>query len=191
MKVIERYIDKNEFSRPGKKLREVKGIVMHYLGKSGQTAEQARLFFDSLKKQDSTDNEPDRSASAHYIIDHDGTILAVVPKEEKAYHVGSTIYTELARSVFGDYARYPDKTSPNSCSIGIELCHGAKGSFTAATVDAAIELVAMLCKLYKLNPLKRVVTHNEVVGWKACPEYWVEHPALFNAFKQDVKRLMS
>ena len=191
MKVIERYIDKNEFSRPGQKLREVKGIVMHYLGKSGQSAEQARLFFDSLKKQDSTDNEPDRSASAHFIIDHDGTILADVPTDEKAYHVGSTIYTELARTVFGDYAKYPDRTSPNSCSIGIELCHGPGGSFTAATVDAAIELAASLCKTFKLDPLKKIVTHYECVGWKSCPEYWVKHPALFNAFKQDVKRTMT
>lgn len=190
MKIIEAYLTPNAFSRPGHPLREIRGIVMHYLGVPGQTAEQARNYFEGLKTQDAADNVPDRSASAHFIIDHDGTIFAVVPTSEKAYHVGSTIYTDLAREVFGDYARFPEKTSPNSCSIGIELCHGRAGSFTAATIEAATELVASLCKLYRLNPIKRVVSHNEVVGWKNCPEYWVKHPALFTAFKHDVKRVM-
>lgn len=190
MKIIEAYLTPNTFSRPGHALREIRGIVMHYLGVPGQTADQARTYFEGLKQQDAADNVPDRSASAHFIIDHDGTILAVVPTTEKAYHVGSTVYTDLAREIFGDYARFPEKTSPNSCSIGIELCHGPEGAFTSATIEAAMVLVAQLCKSFRLNPIKRVVTHNEVVGWKECPKYWVKHPALFEAFKQDVKRVM-
>lgn len=190
MKVLEAYITPNEFSRPGRILRGVRGIVMHYLGVPGQTAAQARAYFEGLKTQDSADNVPDRSASAHFIIDHDGTILAVVPITEKAYHVGSTVYTDLARTVFGDYARFPEKTSPNSCSIGIELCHGPGGVFTEATTMAAMELAAHLCKSFRLDPASQILTHNEVVGWKACPEYWVKHPALFEAFKADVARIM-
>ena len=191
MKIVEAYLTPNEFSRPGNRLREVRGIVMHYLGVPGQTAEQARNYFEGLKTQDSTDNRSDRSASAHYIIDHDGTILAVVPTSEKAYHCGSTIYTPLAQKVFGDYAKYPERTSPNSCTIGIELCHGPNGVFSNETIEAAIALIASLCKTFKLDPLSQILTHYEVVGWKACPELWVRRPNLFTAFKQDVKRLCS
>jgi len=190
MKIVEAYLTVNNFSRPGHTLRAVKGIVMHYLGVPGQSALECRQYFESLKEQDSEDNVPDRSASAHFIIDHDGTILAVVPLTEKAYHCGSTVYTEKAVEVFGDYARFPDKTSPNSCSIGIEMCHGAGGVFTDETIRAATELVAALCFERRLSPQKQVITHNEVVGWKACPEYWVKHPALFSAFKHDVLRLV-
>jgi N-acetylmuramoyl-L-alanine amidase len=188
MKVVNAFLTVNQFSRPGHALRTVKGIVMHYLGVPGQTAWQCQQYFESLKTQDAADNVPDRSASAHFIIDHDGTILAVVPLTEKAYHCGSTVYTDKAVEVFGDYARFPDKTSPNSCSIGIEMCHGAGGAFTDETIKAATELAASLCFEYRLSPQHNILTHNEVVGWKSCPEYWVKRPALFAAFKYDVLR---
>lgn len=198
MEVIEAYIETNEFSRPGRLRRETLGIVMHYLGVSGQTAMQARNYFDSLKKQNGKDNIPDRSASAHDIIDLDGTIYAAVPKEEKAYHCGSSqidpvskkVYTDLARQRLGDYAWYPDKTSPNSCLVGIEMCHRENGFFNTATIVAAAERCAYYCKLYRLDPLTQIFTHNEIVGWKKCPEYWVKFPMLFEAFKKDVARII-
>ena len=186
MKVVNAFLTLNEFSRPGHTLRTVKGIVMHYLGVPGQSAWECQQYFESLKTQDSEDNVPDRSASAHFIIDHDGTTLAVVPLTEKAYHCGSTVYTDKAVEVFGDYARFPDKTSPNSCSIGIEMCHGAGGVFTEATIQAAVSIVSSLCFEYRLSPQHHVLTHKEVVGWKECPEYWSKRPELFSAFKYDV-----
>jgi N-acetylmuramoyl-L-alanine amidase len=168
---------------------------MHYLGVPGQSAHQARAYFESLKTQDAADEAPDRSASAHYIVDHDGTVLYVVPRDEKAYHVGSSvadpasgkIYTDLARRSFGDYAKYPEKSSPNSCTVGIELCHGRGGEFSEATIIAAAELAAMLCKVYRLDPVSQIFTHHEIVGWKNCPEYWVKRPTLFESFKLDVR----
>jgi len=195
MTMIEAFLTPNQFSRPQHPRRATLGIVMHYLGVPGQSARQAREYFESLKAQNAKDNKPDRSASAHYIVDHDGTILAVVPKDEKAYHVGSSvadpasgrIYTDLAREAFGDYARFPDKTSPNSCSIGIEMAHGIGGVFSEATIIAAAELAAMLCKAYRLDPVSKIFTHNQIVGWKRSPEHWVRYPTLFDAFKLDVK----
>lgn len=195
MKITESFLDLNEFSRPGKPRRETLGIVIHNIGVPNQTAHEVRNYFNSLKNQNSADNIPDRSASVHYIVDQSGDILYVVPETEKAYHVGSSqvdpasgkIYTDLARSSFGDYAKYPTLSSPNSCTIGIELCHGEKGHFTEATVIAAAELCSALCKKYKLDPIKNIFTHHEIVGWKSCPEYWTAYPSLFSAFKFDVK----
>jgi N-acetylmuramoyl-L-alanine amidase len=198
MKLVEAYLTLNEFSRPGRVRRETLGIAMHYLGADGQTAMQCRDYFEGLKRQDSTDNIPDRSASAHEIIDHNGDVYLTVPIHEKAYHCGSSavdpasgkIYTDLARKMLGDYARFPDKTSPNSCLVGIEMCHGREGSLTDATIQAAMMRAAGHCLAFKLNPLTQIFTHEEIVGWKKCPLYWSKRPALFEAFKKDVARIM-
>jgi len=198
MNVISAFIDVNEFSRPGRTLREVKGVVLHNIGIPGQTALQCRNYFDSLKTQNATDNKPDRSASAHDIIDFNGDVYEVVPVTEKAYHVGSSVldpashkvYTDLARARLGDYAKYPERISPNSCLIGIELCHGEKGIFSENTLGSAMLRVAQYCKRFKLDPETQIFTHHDIVGWKKCPQYWVDHPALFEAFKKDVARIM-
>jgi len=199
MKIIDATLTFNEFSRPGHPRRATLGVVMHYVGVDGQTAAQCRNYFESLRTQDTKDNKPDRSASAHEIVDHNGDVLSVVPANEKAYHCGSSridpasgkIYTDLARKMLGDYARFPDRTSPNSCLIGIEMCHGAGGAFTDATIQSAMLRAAHYCQQYKLNPLTQLFTHEQIVGWKACPLYWSAHPSLFEAFKKDVARTMA
>jgi N-acetylmuramoyl-L-alanine amidase len=198
MKITECFLEKNEFSRPGKTRPITLGIVLHNVGVPEQNAETVRNYFNSLRYQTARDNTPDRSASAHYVIDQSGDILYIIPQEEKAYHVGSSqidpesgkIYTRLAREAFGDYAKYPDKTSPNSCTIGIEMCNRLNGVFTEATIIATAELCAMLCNKFGFDPLKKIFTHHEIVGWKNCPEYWTKHPTLFAAFKLDVKSKM-
>jgi len=187
-KIIEAPLTVNGFSRPGKELPEVRGIVIHYLGKAKQTAMEARDYFETLKGQDAMDAIPDRSASAHYIIDQTGEIIRCIPENEKAYHVGSEVYTDLARKVFGKYASDPKNISPNSCSIGIELAHiDDQGRFTVDTIESATGLCAYLCRKYKLDPATQILTHYEVVGWKKCPLLFVTKPALFEAFKADVK----
>lgn len=190
MKIVERYLTVNEFSRTGKPRRETLGVVAHYIGVDFQTAEQVRAYFEGLKNQDAEDNVPDRSASAHEIIDHDGTVLLVVPIGEKAYHCGSATYTDKAKRALGDYAKFPERTSPNSCLIGIELCHGKDGAFSDETIKSAIQRFAKHCKDYKLDPLTQIYTHEEIVGWKKCPLYWSRHPELFSAFKKDVARAL-
>ena len=41
----------NDYSRPGTKLSEINGIVVHYVGNPGTTAQQNRDYFESLKNQ--------------------------------------------------------------------------------------------------------------------------------------------
>jgi N-acetylmuramoyl-L-alanine amidase len=196
--IIKDLLPVNGFSRSGRKIEKVRGVVLHYLGASKQTAKQARDYFSGLANQDSTDNIPDRSASAHYIIDFDGTILLAIPEDEKAYHCGSSqkdftsgrIYTEKARSIFGAYASHPDETSPNTVSIGIEMCHVDGGIFTNETLEAAIELCSDICTRYSLDPETQILTHKEVVGWKDCPLLWAKNPDLFSAFKREVAMRM-
>lgn len=182
MQVYENFLTPNEYSRPQKRIKELKAIVLHWTGTPSQNAHETRAYFESLKTR------KDTYASAHYIIDQQGIILSIIPENEISYHCGSSlpdplsgkIYTDIARKKFGCYAT--ERSSPNFCTIGIELCpNDIAGNFTTETVKAAAELCADICKRYGLN-LMDIMTHKDVVGWKNCPRLWVEKPALFTAF---------
>jgi len=162
-------IDKNRFSRPGDKLSYVKGIVWHYTANPGASDTNHQDYFDSLQNQNPYDNEKDLYASAHIFIDKDSATM-IIPLDERAYHAGNSFY--------------------NSHYIGIELCIEKDGSFHPNTVKQAIAIGAHLCKTYKLNPLVDNIRHFDVTG-KICPKPWVDSPALFTAFKNDVKRTMA
>lgn len=192
MNIQENFLTINPYSRPGRKLDSVKAIVIHWLAVPWQTANACRNYFESLKDSKSI------YGSAQYIINHTGEIIQCMPADEVAYHCGSSmpdpesgkIYTDLARERFGIYTISP-KLSPNLCTIGIEHCHiDARGQMTAQTVDASAELCAILCKTYGLDPLTAIMTHKQVVGWKSCPKWYVDHPEDFQAFKALVKNKM-
>ena len=187
MQIIHDFLTLNEYSRPGRKLQKLLGIVIHWTANASANAKENRDYFEAKKTGMSG------YASAHYIIDQNGLIIAAVPEYEVAYHCGSSekdpasgkIYTDEARARFGRYAS--ENSSPNNCTIGIELCpQDAKGNFTNATINAAVELCADLCKRYELTT-DAITTHHDVVGWKDCPKLWTEKPQLLTAFKYSVK----
>ena len=186
MQIIHDFLTINEYSRPGRRLREVKAVVLHWTANPSATAKENRDFFENKK------TGTGGYASAHYIIDQNGIIIAAVPENETAYHTGSNtkdpasgkIYTDEARRRFGFYAT--ENNSPNNCTIGVELCPtDNKGNFSDATIRAAVELCADICLRYKLTE-KDLTTHHNVVGWKECPKLWTDKPALFEAFKTSV-----
>jgi N-acetylmuramoyl-L-alanine amidase len=118
-------LTKNIFSRPGKNLSGVKGIVMHWVANPGTSAIANRNYFENLSKQSLSDAAA-RYASAHFIIGIDGDIVQCLPVCEMAYHAGAKRYTPEAVTVFGNY--------PNNCTVGIELCHpDSSGEFSEAT----------------------------------------------------------
>jgi N-acetylmuramoyl-L-alanine amidase len=184
MNITDALLSPNQFSRPGKPLEAVRAVVVHYLGNPGQGPQGARDYWESLKTQDAADARPDISASAHYVVGFEGEILRAIPEDEKAYHCGAASYTDAARAFFGDYCA-PD-SSPNRCTIGVELCHpDATGKPEDATRAAAVELVRDLCDRYALNPLFAVWRHWDVTG-KACPKWYVDNPDEWARFILDL-----
>ncbi|MDR1374583.1 MAG: N-acetylmuramoyl-L-alanine amidase [Treponema sp.] len=170
----------NPFSRPGKKLSGVKGVVIHWIGNPGTSALQNRNYFEGLKAQ-SLNNPGAVFASAHFIAGLRGEVIQCIPLGEAAYHVGAKQYTPEAISRFGHY--------PNNGTIGIELCHPVwDGKFTPETWASAVELAAALLKRFNLRPAD-IWTHHGITR-KDCPKYFVEHPEAFGQFRLDVESAM-
>jgi N-acetylmuramoyl-L-alanine amidase len=193
MKIIEKLLKINPYSRPGRLLGAVKGIILHWVGVGGQRAINTWGWFETGCPKDK------HYSSAHYVIDLNGDIYHAVPDNEVAYHCGSSqcdpasgrIYTDWAREKFGPYAERPDINSPNNCTIGIEMCViDNSGNFTPETLDAARELAAKLLRENRLA-IDDIGTHNLVVGWKDCPRLWFNRPELFEEFKERVRSLMA
>jgi len=191
MRIIDFFLTLNPFTRSGRRLAVCKGIVFHYVGVPNQKAIDVWKFFEKTCPADK------HYSSAHYIIDLCGDIYHAVPDNEVAWHCGSEkpdpvsgrIYTDWARKKYGFYANDPAITSPNYCTIGIEMCIDSQGNFTPETLQSAVALGAKLLEEHHLS-VDDIGTHKLVVGWKDCPLPWVVNPALFDEFKDRVKNKM-
>lgn len=153
------YLTVNPYSRPGTPLEDINGVVIHYVGNPGTTAQANRNYFESLAA--GTDEV---YASSHFIVGLEGEVIACVPLTEVAYA----------------------SNSRNDDTVSIEVCHPDEtGEFSQVTYDRAVELTAWLCKEFHLDPAEDVIRHYDVTG-KLCPLYYVEHPEAWDAFLQDV-----
>ncbi|MBR1845569.1 MAG: N-acetylmuramoyl-L-alanine amidase [Oscillospiraceae bacterium] len=152
-------LPQNKYSRPGTALTRVNGIVIHYVGNPGTTAQQNRNYFAGLAGTHET------SASSHFVIGIDGEIIQCVPLDEVAYC----------------------SNSRNNDTISIECCHpGEDGQFTQETYDSLVRLTAFLADYYGLER-EDIIRHYDVTG-KLCPLYFVEHEDAWAEFKDDVFR---
>lgn len=165
--MITEIIKINEFSRPGTKRTYTRNIVWHYTGNPGATAAgHVGYFGNTIANQDPNDEVDDTYASAHVFIDRNETIV-IIPLDEVAYHASQA----------------------NPYSIGVELCIEKDWTFHPDTIRQAIEFGAEMAKQYSLNPMTDFLRHYDITG-KICPKPWVEDPAAWEQFKEDVKNKM-
>lgn len=147
----------NPYSRPGDKLDAVNGVVVHYVGNPGTTAENNRNYFQNLSITHET------SASSNFVIGIDGKIIMCVPLDEVAYC----------------------SNDRNHDTLSIECCHpDDTGEFTKETMESLVKLVSWLCSTYRLDR-DDVIRHYDVSG-KICPKYYVENPDAWEAFLDEV-----
>lgn len=157
------YLTVNEWSRPGTPLEEIRGVVIHYVGNPGTTAEANRNYFESLSSGDEG-----VYASSHFIVGLEGEVLQCIPLTEIAYA----------------------SNSRNDDTVSIEVCHPDEtGEFSPVTYDRVVELTAWLCETFRLDPETDVIRHYDVTE-KLCPLYYVEHPEAWDAFRTDVADAM-
>ncbi len=159
--MLEDFLPVNPYSKPGTKLEQVNGIVVHYVGNTGSTAAQNVEYFESLAVT------KDRHASSHFVIGLEGEIINCVPLNEWAYA----------------------SNDRNEDTIAIETCHpDDTGKFNNDTYAALVKLVAWLMVECDLD-IDDVIRHHDVTG-KNCPKYYVEHESAWIDFKLDVQEYL-
>lgn len=147
----------NKYSRPQTALKNVNGIVIHYVANPGTTAQQNRNYFENLKDTHET------KASSHFVIGTDGEIVQCIPTSEISYC----------------------SNERNDDTIAIECCHLSKdGRFTKETYESLVELTAFLCCKFDLE-MDDIIRHYDITG-KMCPKYYVTHEDKWTQFKKDV-----
>lgn len=180
MKITEMLLT-NTTSRPQTRITP-KGVVIHWTAneRKGANAVANRNYF----------NNPTTEASAHYIVD-DSQIIRCLPENEMGYHVGAKIYKQEALTKLSSY--------PNNCTIGIEMCVNADGSFPV-TYLKTVELTASILKRYGWGK-EQLWRHYDITG-KNCPAFFVDDAyarrftglvagEAWDKFQQDVHRLLT
>ena len=154
MKLVESILTRNPCYTAGRKIT-VKGLMLHSVG---CPQPKASVFISSW-------NSPSHDTSCvHGFIDgNDGTAYQTLPWNHRGWHCGSG-----------------SKGSGNNTHIGVEMCEPACIKYTSGsnftcsdtatakavakrTYETAVELFAMLCEKYSLDPLADgvIISHKE------------------------------
>ena len=165
-------------------------LVLHYTGMADGPSALARL------------RDPVAQVSAHYMVEEDGQVFALVPEDKRAYQAGKSWWQ-------GD-------EDLNSRSIGIEIVNGGHAFGLPPYPDAQIEVVIELCRGILSRwpiPQNRIVAHSDIAPdrkedpgerfpWKRLaeagiglwpkpqrPEPWMMHDASLGDAGLTVERL--
>ena len=139
------------------RIRELKGIVVHWTANEGRGANaiRTRHYF----------NTADRYASAHYIVD-DKSIVQCLPDHEVGYHVGGRYYKAKGKEIKGN-----TNLTPNYFLIGVEMCVNIDGDWNK-TYQKTVELIQHLLNKYNFT-INEVYRHYDITG-KLCPMMMID-----------------
>ena len=134
-------------------------LVLHYTGMPTAAAAIERL------------RDPAARVSAHYLIDEDGTVVAMVREEARAWHAGASAWQ--------------GRPTLNDVSIGIELVNPGHEwgyrPFPAEQMAGLVILAGELCRRWRIPP-DRVVGHSDIAPTrKDDPGELFDWPALAQA----------
>nr|DAY60623.1 MAG TPA: N acetylmuramidase [Caudoviricetes sp.] len=159
---INRKISLINFSDLNRRNKDIKFIILHYVGAVSTAKNNADYFFSKY-----------RGASAHYFIDNK-EIWQVVEDNDAAWAIGANKYYTEAR---------------NSNSISVEMCCYTmkNGNINVAkeVEEKAVELVKMLMKKYNIN-VDHVIRHYDATR-KNCPAPFVSDTERWNDFKNKLQ----
>ena len=188
MKLVESILTKNPCYTAGQKIT-VKGLMLHSVGCPQPSAQ---VFVRNWNKA-----SYDRACVHGFIDGNDGTVYQCLPWNHRGWHCGA---------------------SGNNTHIGVEMCEPACIKYTGGaiftcsdltpacavartTYQAAVELFAMLCQKFNLDPLGDgvIVSHKEgckrgIASNHGDPEHlWSQlgMPYTMDTFRAAVKAAMS
>ena len=165
IKVTQKLLSVNDFTRPGTALKKVEKIVIHYTGTEiGASAISRRDYYEAKKD---SHNESDTRESMHFIVGSEGEIVQCIPINEAAY------------ASKGDNGR----------AISVEFCNVAvDGTMSSDTYVSLVKLVAYLCDEFDLTE-KNVERHFDITG-ASCPLYFAKNPDSWTQFREDVGKAL-
>ena len=191
MKIIESLLTKNRCYQKGEKI-VVKGLMLHSIGCPQPSAKALVQSWNSASA----------GTCVHAFIDgNSGEIYQTLPWNHRAWHCGSG-----------------NKGSGNNFYIAVEMCEPACIKYTSGanftcsnlveartvaerTYKAAVELFAMLCQKYNLNPLADgvILSHREghargIASNHGDPEHlWTQLGLMYtmDGFRRAVKVTMN
>lgn len=139
------------YDQTKRKISDIKYIVLHYTGVSGQTALDNAHYFA---------NNKNLNASAHYFVDEKRSVQSV-PITNIAWHCGGK--------------NYKHKECRNANSIGIELCFNIVNNKWVLPEKTMGNLILLLDELREAGvDVSNIVRHYDVTG-KTCPAPWVDN----------------
>lgn len=168
--IITKWQKRNKYGRPGTPLT-AKKIAIHYTGSPDVPGYKTVSYFNNVVANGHKVNGKFVYASAHYVIDLDGTIYQLIPTTERCYATNSA----------------------NAYAIAIEVATTGKDNhYTDATYKSMVWLCAWLCQYRNLSCKTDIITHTDVVGkkYKLCPIYMVKNPDKMQQFKTDCHNLL-
>lgn len=169
------------------------GLMLHSVGCAQPSAE---VFCNMW------DKETYDSACVHGFIDaNTGTVYQTLPWNYRGWHGGGSsnnthIGVEMCES---QYIRYYKVGEAGYAPAKFTINDRAKAQADCKRAyNAAVELFAMLCKKYNLNPLTDICSHKEggergIASGHIDPEhYWTQLGMSYtmDGFRADVKRAM-
>ena len=132
------YISYHTSARTGEKLTAVRGIVIHYVGNPGSTAQGNRDYFDS----------PTTEVSSHFIVGLEGEILQCLPLAEKSaasnHRNSDTISIETCHP--DETGKFTDVTYASLVRLTAYLCD--RFSLDTDDVIRHYDVTSKLCPLY-------------------------------------------
>jgi N-acetylmuramoyl-L-alanine amidase len=124
--------ERRGFARPN-------SIILHYTGLPTDEAAIALL------------RDPAREVSSHYVVEHSGRVVQLVPEARRAWHAGVSCWR--------------GERDMNSASVGVEICNAGHDGGLPKFPDRQIESVIALCRdigtRCALRP-ERVLAHSDI-----------------------------
>lgn len=210
MEVVKAHIPSGHPNRPGKKLRALKAVVIHYTqndnpgatGKMNVKYIGRKYVLKDDKKFEADGKTPFRFGSAHIFCDMD-SVTEAIPVDEVAWSCGDKNYK-------GGYQRIAEKVfkfRQNYESISVEICNNdvikdSDEDWQAAVKNAKEWVIEFLStyglkvdetgsripQMVKEAPPSGTVLllrHYDITG-KICPKPFLDHPEEWENFIAEV-----
>ena len=132
----------------------INGVVIHCT-----THKPWMTYAETLQAVFNWWDNPESSASAHCVIDRDGTIYETVPDQYTAWHAG-IVDLPLPSWI-------PASQNPNSWTLGLELL-GNPGDYTEAQYDSAAWWIRQNAEEWGF-PVTNIVEHRHLYSQRSDP----------------------